>query len=223
MNEFGSIKRTFKKTISEILSIQGTNEALNESAFPAYANKNPVIDSLFWKRVEFSYKYLIENSTKVLDFGCGSGVLSYALAKENIDVTAFDVNLSPLNIVKSKIEFSKNIDFIEGGLEDLRKLEENAYDAIAALDVFEHINELDPYIEIFKKVLKPEGFIIASGPTENWLYKMGRKIAGKEYSGDYHETNIIDVRNNFEKKAIVKKLKTIYPILPLFEIFIVKF
>jgi 2-polyprenyl-3-methyl-5-hydroxy-6-metoxy-1,4-benzoquinol methylase len=223
MSEFGEVKKLFKKTISEILNTQGTNEALNESAFPAYANNNPVIDSLFWQRVEFSYNYLLKNSTKVIDFGCGSGILSYALAKKNIDITAFDIDLSPVNLVKTKISFPKNISFLEGGIQELEKIEENSCGAIAALDVFEHISDLDPYIKVFKKVLKPGGFIIASGPTENWLYKMGRKIAGKDYSGDYHETNIIDVRNNFEKTAEVKKLKIIYPLLPLFEIFTVRF
>jgi 2-polyprenyl-3-methyl-5-hydroxy-6-metoxy-1,4-benzoquinol methylase len=223
MNEFKDVKKLFKTTISEILNTQGTNEALNESAFPAYANKNPLIDSLFWYRVEYSYNYLLKNSSTVFDFGCGSGVLSYALAQRNIDVTAFDLTLAPINIIKDKISFPKNISFIEGGLTELKAIEENKFDSIAALDVFEHINDLEPYIEVFKKILKPGGFIIASGPTENWLYKMGRKIAGKDYSGDYHETNIIDVRTSLEKIAEVKKLKIIYPLLPLFEIFIVKF
>lgn len=223
MNEFTAIKKLFKSTISEILQNGGTNEALNESAFPAYANKNPVIDSLFWYRIKFSYNFLLENSSEVLDFGCGSGVLSYALARKNIGVTAFDINLDPVKAVRGKIEFPENISFLQGELSELENIEENKYDAIAALDVFEHIDNLEPYVSVFRKVLKPGGFIIASGPTENWLYKMGRKIAGKDYSGDYHETNIIDVRNNFEKTAEVKRLKIIYPILPLFEIFTVRF
>lgn len=223
MENFSDVKKLFKNTISGILQQQGTNEILNESAFPAYANKNPLIDYLFWSRVRYTYDFLRKQGGNVLDFGCGSGVLGYALAVNNINVTAFDITLQPIDLLKEKITFPENIEFVQGDINRLAGLGDRRYDVIAALDVLEHISDIESYLAVFEKLLKPGGYIIASGPTENILYKAGRRFAGKEYSGDYHETNIIDIRKRISASNKVIRLKTLYPLLPLFEIFKVEF
>ena len=58
---------------------------------------------------------------------------------------------------------------------------EASFDIIYALDVLEHINDLEPYVTLFSKLLVPGGTVIISGPTENIFYKIGRKIAGKRF------------------------------------------
>lgn len=228
-NSFAKTKAIFKSSISKILDENGNNDVLSESAFPAYANKNPFIDRLFWKRISEVYYYIAingkENNTalKVLDFGCGSAVLSYALAIEKHYINAFDITLKPVQQLKRYIDYPENITFTEGNLPELAKFQNESFDFIAALDVFEHISDLDPYIEIFRKILKKNGEIIVTGPTENFIYKLGRKIAGREYSGKYHETSIVQVRRKFEMLSEVRLIGTLYPVLPLFEIFTVRF
>ncbi|OWP84675.1 hypothetical protein BWK59_04160 [Flavobacterium davisii] len=219
-------RKIFKKAIQEILSKKGTDEVLSEAAFPAYAHKNPLIDYIFWKRLKIVANYINvrkDRKINVLDFGCGSGVFSYALASKGSDVTAIDLNLKPVTILSEKIKFPENINFIE---DDIFKInfKGNKFDYIVALDVLEHIpiSELDNYLELFINILKENGEIIISGPTENLIYKIGRKLAGSDFTGHYHETNIVKIKEVFLHKCKVDVLSKIFWPITLFEVFVTK-
>jgi 2-polyprenyl-3-methyl-5-hydroxy-6-metoxy-1,4-benzoquinol methylase len=102
--------------------------------------------------------------------------------------------------------------------------ETQKFDVIVALDVLEHISldVLPIYLEKFDLILKPNGYFIVSGPTENKLYKLGRKIAGNDFTGHYHETNISEIKAVFKNTFQVNTIcKLIWPFF-LFEIFYAK-
>jgi hypothetical protein len=61
--------------------------------------------------------------------------------------------------------------------------------------------------------------MVISGPTENVLYKLGRALAGSEYSGDYHERGILEVRDLLAEQMQVIQIATLYWPVPLFEVF----
>lgn len=219
-------KEIFKKSITTILNSQGTDEVLSEAALPAYAHKNPVIDYIFWQRLSESKKFIIQNCNKnasILDFGCGTGVFSYELGTLDYQVTALDLDLSPIKLLESKINYPKNINFIEG---DFLKMDFNnqKFDAIVALDVLEHIpiEMLPTFLDKFKEILKPNGYFVVSGPTENFLYKLGRKIAGNDFTGHYHETTISEIKKVFRNYFEVKTIKKLIWPLTLFEVFYAK-
>jgi 2-polyprenyl-3-methyl-5-hydroxy-6-metoxy-1,4-benzoquinol methylase len=220
-NKFLLTQKSFKSAISEILKERGNSGILSESAFPAYANKNYFIDRLFWGRIYHSYKYITENykNSRVLDFGCGSGVLSYLLGEENHKVMAYDIVIEPLNMVREKISFSGNVEISNAPIENIAETNMGQFDCIVALDVLEHIDDLTQYTDLFKKLLKENGELIFSGPTENILYKIGRKIAGRDYSGDYHVSNIGTIKSFFDNYGKTEKITSLYPMLPLFKIY----
>lgn len=214
-------KRIFKNAITTILNKNGTNEVLSEAALPAYAHKNPLIDFIFWKRIAIAIDKveIQKKNLNILDFGCGTGVLSYQLASLNHTVTAIDLDLSPKNAVSEMIDFPKNIQFIEG---DIFNKEFNyKFDSIIALDVLEHIplSILPNYLSLFKELLSENGKLIISGPTENILYKIGRFFAGSDFTGSYHETNIELIKIECKKIFIVKKIRKLYFPFVLFEVF----
>jgi 2-polyprenyl-3-methyl-5-hydroxy-6-metoxy-1,4-benzoquinol methylase len=216
MGRFIDTKRQFKHTIQELLKSNNSYTA----AMPAYAHKNPIIDYIFWQRVEIAYNYATQNTnSKVLDFGCGTGLLSYLIANDGINVVANDVDFSSLSLIKKAVRFPANIQFMEGDLLN-QHLPENSFDLIIALDVLEHINNLDDYITLFEKLLNPGGAIIVSGPTESILYKIGRKLAGEQFTGNYHVNNIKNIREQFEARMETKVIKRLIWPLTLFEIFI---
>jgi len=221
METFKEAKKKFKQAFTEILTNKNSYEN-DEAALPAYAHKNPLIDYLFWKRLQVVFNFAKENNFKnVLDFGCGSGVMSYLMAQNGISVTSSDIEFSPLRLVKEKIDFPAQINFIEGDIIN-KNLPENSFDLIVALDVLEHIENLDEYIKLFERLLKPNGVIIVSGPTENILYKIGRKISGERFTGNYHVTNIKTIKKQFSEHLIIKTLRRlVFPVI-LFEVFIAK-
>jgi 2-polyprenyl-3-methyl-5-hydroxy-6-metoxy-1,4-benzoquinol methylase len=223
MNE---TKKIFKKTITEILKNQGTDDILSEAALPAYAHKNPIIDYIFWKRLSLAVSFIVKNITPnstILDFGCGTGVVSFDLAKRGFNLISIDLDLSPLELLKSKISYPSNINFVEDNFLTM-DFQSQKFEAIIALDVLEHIplEILPEYLKKFDLLLKPNGFIIVSGPSENWLYKLGRKIAGNDFTGHYHETTISKIKKVFKLHFEVNLIsKLIWP-LTLFEIFYAK-
>ncbi|MBC8755120.1 class I SAM-dependent methyltransferase [Kordia sp. YSTF-M3] len=217
-------KKVFKTEIIKRLKAQGTDEVLSEAALPAYAHKNPLIDHIFWKRLKVVADYVKKkkNGTlKVLDFGCGTGVMSYELASNSHEVVGLDLDLRPVHLLKQAIKYPDSITFMEGDLFD-KDLEENSFDVVIALDVLEHMNDeqLIKYMEKFRSLLKDDGEVIISGPTENFLYKIGRKLAGQDFTGDYHDSEIQSIRKIVSKTYKVKSLAKILPILPLFDVFV---
>jgi 2-polyprenyl-3-methyl-5-hydroxy-6-metoxy-1,4-benzoquinol methylase len=153
-----------------------------------------------------------------LDFGYGSGVMSYCFAKSGIDVVGVDVDTKPLEEAKKHILFPQNIAFVSP-----KQLEDSAYnesfDCIVALDVLEHIEDLTEFIVLANRVLKKNGCVVVSGPTENILYQIGRKIAGRQFTGTYHVSNIARIRERLAHNLKIEHIATLFPFVPLFELF----
>ena len=124
------------------------------------------------------------------------------------------MNKDQINKLKSRLKS----DHIYNKIESV-EIGESKVTIVLLLDVLEHINDLEPYVTLFSKLLVPGGTVIISGPTENIFYKIGRKIAGKRFSGDYHVTNISAIKTVFSRQMNVKTIKKIqFPVF-LFEIF----
>lgn len=220
-NDFNSVKRVFKEAMTDVVRNVGRHEPeeLGEAALPAYSHRNPLVDHIFWSRLKIAADALPSSRRlTVLDFGCGSGVMSYLLARAGHDVIAVDVDFAPLAQVQKRIGFPPNIAFHNKELADLA-LADSSVDAIVALDVLEHIRDLDGYLSLFVRILKPGGRIIVSGPTENWLYRFGRRLAGKDFTGAYHETDVATIRSAFAKKLEVHTIARLIWPFTLFEIF----
>jgi 2-polyprenyl-3-methyl-5-hydroxy-6-metoxy-1,4-benzoquinol methylase len=94
-----------------------------------------------------------------------------------------------------------------------------SFDCIIALDVLEHIEDLSEFVALAQRVLKKDGFVVVSGPTENILYQIGRKIAGKQFTGTYHVSNIARIRERLAKDLRIEHVATLFPFIPLFELF----
>jgi 2-polyprenyl-3-methyl-5-hydroxy-6-metoxy-1,4-benzoquinol methylase len=218
MESFSGVKRRFKSALRKIVKKHSSYE-VDEAALPAYAHANPLIDYIFWQRVRVAYDYALSHDVaNVLDFGCGTGLMSYALAQAGKTVVAVDVNFGPLALVKEQISFPPSITFVEG--EFLRtELPTQRFDLILALDVLEHITDLQPYIERFSSLLTPLGSILVSGPSENRLYKLGRSLAGSRFTGDYHVSDITTIKNEFSRHLKTETVATLIWPVTLFELF----
>lgn len=183
--DFKSTKIKFKENITYILENERYTPGIAEAAFPAYAHKNSIIDYIFWRRIKIVYNFICSKKlNEVLDFGCGSGIMSFLLGNKGLKVTAIDLDLEPFRLLEKRINFPQSIEFIEGDLLE-EKLMKKSFDAVIALDVLEHIPQthLSRYLNYFVDVLSPDGFIVISLPTENIIYKIGRAIAGKNFEG----------------------------------------
>jgi 2-polyprenyl-3-methyl-5-hydroxy-6-metoxy-1,4-benzoquinol methylase len=220
--EFNAYKTRYRTAIQSVLS-ETEKGRLDEAAFPAYSHKNPLINWLFWQRLRKVMEH-VENRQyeNILDFGCGSGVMLPFLSNISKQVIAMDVDLLPIQSVQKYIPIANNVQIKDATKINIIDLPKDSFDLIIALDVLEHVQDLPKTLSELFLLLKPNGQLIVSGPTENILYQIGRKIAGPEYSGAYHERGIAEIKNEIHKLAKIQHIATLYQPIPLFEIFSAK-
>jgi 2-polyprenyl-3-methyl-5-hydroxy-6-metoxy-1,4-benzoquinol methylase len=217
---FNAYKTEFRAAIRQVLA-DAEQGRMDEAGFPAYSHPNPFINWLFWQRLHKVMNYVEKNAPyeHVLDFGCGSGVMLPFLCGISQRVTAIDIDLLPLERVSRLHAFPANLQVHDAREVSLKDLPKASFDIIVATDVLEHVADLSGTLTDMEALLKPGGQIVISGPTENILYKIGRKLAGPEYSGDYHERGILEVRDLLAKQMRVIHIATLYWPAPLFEVF----
>jgi 2-polyprenyl-3-methyl-5-hydroxy-6-metoxy-1,4-benzoquinol methylase len=142
------------------------------------------------------------------------------LAQHSHQVTAIDIDLLPLEHIKEHIPLAENILVLDANQTSLSQLTPRSFDLINALDVLEHVDDLPWALNELLALLKPGGQLVISGPTENRLYRIGRKLAGPEFSGEYHERGTAEIKRELARLAPVQQIATLYWPLPLFEIFV---
>lgn len=220
-SDFQTYKSTIRAAIRATLA-EAQPGSLDEAAFPAYSHRNPFINWLFWQRLRVVMNYVERAApfVQVLDFGCGSGVLLPFLAKHSQNVLGLDVELLAFQSMSQRIEFPRNITVRDAAQAPLESLPAASFDLITALDVLEHVDDLSATLRGLVRLLKPGGRLVVSGPTENIFYKIGRKVAGSEYSGAYHERGIPEVRRALGQLARVETIARLYPPVVLFDIFV---
>jgi 2-polyprenyl-3-methyl-5-hydroxy-6-metoxy-1,4-benzoquinol methylase len=117
---------------------------LNWSYAPTYLRK------MKWVR---EYIETIPNDARVLDAGCGEGVLVEEYSKSGLNIEGLDLNYSS--------------QFVRRG--DIRQMpyEDHIFDVVLLLDVFEHVgyDEQSQVLQEIRRVLKPRGHLVASIPN----------------------------------------------------------
>lgn len=219
-SEFGVYKRRYGVAIQQVLS-ESEPGRLDEIGFPAYSHTNPLINWLFWKRLHTVMDYVERQApyARALDFGCGSGVMLPFLSSVCAEVVAADVDLHALERMKSRIPLAPNVTVWDASGAAVAQAEAASFDLVIALDVLEHVEDLPGTLAQLLRLLKKGRQLIVSGPTENALYRFGRKLAGPEYSGDYHERGVAEIRHALQRKVHVEQISTLYWPVALFEIF----
>jgi 2-polyprenyl-3-methyl-5-hydroxy-6-metoxy-1,4-benzoquinol methylase len=210
--EFLKYQKKIVKQFESILANTQKGE-YDEQAVPAYTNPNPLMRWLFWQRIWNVIRMLEKRAAlgNVLDFGSGLGVMLPYLTRNAQNVAALDLDTHMLEGIAKREEWQR-ITFYN----DLDQIGTGAlkFDVILALDVLEHVEDLEGVLGKFENLLKPEGILIVSGPTENRWYKIGRKLAG--YSGEYHQRNISHILSTIEEYYKITKRNLLYPLFNFF-------
>jgi len=118
---------------------------------------------------------------KVLDVGCGGGILSESLAKEGAIVTGIDMGDMPLQVAKlHKLESGVEVDYQQTTAEEFAEEHAGEFDVITCLEMLEHVPEPSSIIAACKKLVKPNGDVFFSTINRNPKSFMFA-IVGAEY------------------------------------------
>lgn len=188
-------------------------EQLEESCIPSYVHGNPAAAGVAWMRLLAAARLFkcFAPPGPMLDFGSAAGELYHTIKlHEHVEP---DYHFCELNdaLIKTLMEMNPAAKRVH-----LESLPPQTFSAIFALDSLEHNENVAELLDLLLKGLAPNGVFILSGPTENWLYRTGRKIAG--FSGHYHKTTIANIEDVFATRLTLVARQHIPFGVPLFSV-----
>lgn len=105
---------------------------------------------------------------KVLDVGCGGGILAEALAQRGAQVTGIDMGDAPLGVAKlHQLESGLSIDYQKSTAEDFAKNHKNAFDVVTCLEMLEHVPDPSSVVRACTQMVKPGGHVFFSTINRN--------------------------------------------------------
>ena len=93
---------------------------------------------------------------KILDVGCGGGLISEPMSRLGATVTGIDASEKNIQVAKMHSEENGlNINYVTTSPENLKDIEK--YDVILNLEIVEHVDDVELYIKSCGKLLKKTG------------------------------------------------------------------
>jgi 2-polyprenyl-6-hydroxyphenyl methylase/3-demethylubiquinone-9 3-methyltransferase len=117
---------------------------------------------------------------KILDIGCGGGLISEPLARLGADVTGIDPALENIETARRHATASGlTIDYRQALVEDLTA-EGATFDAVLCLEVVEHVPDVPAFLKVCSDLVRPGGLMIVS-TLNRTLKAYFLAIIGAEY------------------------------------------
>mgnify|MGYP003323488206 FL=1 len=172
---------------------------------------NPVRLELIINYIK-NYFSIINNTNnlkgiKILDVGCGGGLISEPLARLGADITGIDA--SEKNIQAAKIHAKKNnikINYIHGSPEQLN-LKEN-FDVLLNLEIVEHVDNIELFLNSCRNLLKNNG-IMFTATLNRTFSSFIKAIVGAEYLLRWLPVGTHDWNKFLKPEELEKMLETL--------------
>lgn len=118
---------------------------------------------------------------KVLDVGCGGGILAESMALRGAEVTGIDMGEAPLSVARLHLlETGAKVDYRQITAEQLAEQMPGQFDVVTCMEMLEHVPDPGSVIAACAKMVKPGGQIFFSTINRNPKSYMFA-IVGAEY------------------------------------------
>jgi 2-polyprenyl-6-hydroxyphenyl methylase/3-demethylubiquinone-9 3-methyltransferase len=118
---------------------------------------------------------------RILDVGCGGGILAEALALKGARVTGIDMAELSLKVARLHLhESGLDIDYQLSTVEAFAEQQETQFDIVTCLELLEHVPDPASIITSATRLLKPDGILILSTINRN-PKSFALAILGAEY------------------------------------------
>lgn len=118
--------------------------------------------------------YILQNThlkgKRVLDVGCGGGILTEQIARQGAQTFGIDASARMIAIARSHAEDTyPDIQYINTDIEHITEFTQTGFDVILCMELLEHVPSYESVIFACKKVLNPGGIIIFATINRNLL------------------------------------------------------
>ena len=154
-----------------------------EGKFKPLHKFNPIRISYIKKNIIKTFK-INQSKTplkniKVLDIGCGGGLLAEPMCRLGAEVTAIDASEKNINV--AKLHSEKNglkINYLKSSPETLNQSEK--FDIILNLEIVEHVDDVNLYVKSCHNLLKNNGLMFTATINRSFTSYI-KAIIGAEY------------------------------------------
>ena len=172
---------------------------------------NPIRIEYITEKIKQEFNLINRNNNflkdlKILDIGCGGGLISEPLARLGGEVTGIDA--SEKNIKVAKLHSKKNnlnINYFNKSPEQLNNSEK--FDIVLNLEVVEHIENVDLYIKSCSNLLKKNG-IMFTATLNRTIVSYIKAIVGAEYILRWLPIGTHDWNKFIKPEELEKKLSS---------------
>lgn len=134
---------------------------------------------------------------KILDVGCGGGILAESMAREGADVTGLDMGAEPLQVARlHSLETGIKVTYVQETVEQHADEHASLYDIVTCMEMLEHVPDPRSVVLACAKLVKPGGHVFFSTINRNnkaWLMA----VIGAEYVLKMVPKGTHDVKNSF--------------------------
>lgn len=114
-------------------------------------------------RIQFIRSHAELSGARILDVGCGGGILSEGLAKAGASVTAIDLGGELLSVAREHAKDSDlTIDYRQISVEALAEEMPGAFDHVTCMEMLEHVPDPASVVRACAQLVKPGGRIFFS-------------------------------------------------------------
>jgi 2-polyprenyl-6-hydroxyphenyl methylase / 3-demethylubiquinone-9 3-methyltransferase len=118
---------------------------------------------------------------RVLDVGCGGGILSEAMAARGAHVTGIDLADKPLKVARlHMLESGRKVEYLKIAAEDLAAQRGAEFDVVTCMELLEHVPNPAATVQACSELVRPGGWIFFATLNRNpksYLYA----VIGAEY------------------------------------------
>ena len=132
-------------------------------------------------RLDYINDVVALKDKRVLDVGCGGGILSESMAIKGAKVTGIDLGEKALKVAQlHSLESGVEVDYRMVAVEDLAMQEAAEYDVVTCLEMLEHVPDPASVVNACAKLIKPGGHVFFSTINRN-LKAYVFAVLGAEY------------------------------------------
>ena len=121
------------------------------------------------------------NGKRIVDIGCGGGILSESMATKGADVLGIDMGETPLSVAKlHKLESGVELEYRQCTAESLAEEMPHSFDVVTCMEMLEHVPDPASVIKACATLVKPGGKVFFSTINRNMKAYLFA-IVGAEY------------------------------------------